>query len=104
MQIMKKELDESYNNVINEFQREQTRLQTRYDQLKQQLTDAQKTIEQSKLNLNQLKTNHFNNMSTVKETSTNEKHTFTYDNKNRQDNIENRLDNLMKLLAQSNDA
>jgi len=104
MQIMKKELDESYNNVINEFQREQTRLQTRYDQLKQQLTDAQKTIEQSKLNLNQLKINHFNNISTVKETSTNEKHMFTYDNKNRQDNLENRLDNLMKLLEQSNDA
>jgi chaperonin cofactor prefoldin len=45
MQIMKKELDEGYNNLINEFQREQTRLQTRYDQLKQQLTSAQHTID-----------------------------------------------------------
>ena len=101
---MKKELDEGYNNVINEFQREQTRLQTRYDQLKQQSTDAQQTIELLKSNLNKLKTTHFNDSSNVKETYTNEKHTVTHDNRHRHDNLEYRLDNLVKLLEQSNDA
>ncbi len=41
MQIMKKDLDDGYNNVINEFQHEQKRLQTRCDQLKQQLNESQ---------------------------------------------------------------
>lgn len=88
---MKKDLDDGYTNVINEFQREQTRLQTRYDQLKQQLADAQQTIEQLRSNLNQLKTNHFD-----------EKHTLEHENRNRQDHLlHNRLENLVKLLEQS---
>jgi predicted RNase H-like nuclease (RuvC/YqgF family) len=100
MQIMKKELDDGYSNVINEFQREQTRLQTRYDQLKQQLTDSQQIIEQLKTNLNQLKTNRFDDVSKVKEAYTNEKYTLEHDQKN----IQNRLEHLVKLLEQSNDA
>jgi len=94
---MKKELDDGYNNVINEFQREQTRLQIRCDQLKQQLNDAQLTIEQLKLNLNQLKTNHYEEISRIQETYNNE-------NRNRQDNLQNRVENLIQLLEQSNDA
>jgi phage shock protein A len=99
MQIMKKELDEGYNNLINEFQREQTRLQTRYDQLKQQLTSAQHTIDLLKSNLTQLKTNHFDDITKVKEA-----YTIEYDHKNRRDNLQQRLENLVKLLEQSNDA
>ncbi|CAF3549990.1 unnamed protein product [Adineta steineri] len=87
MQIMKKELDDGYNNVINEFQREQTRLQTRCDQLKQQLINAQQVIEQLKSNLNLLRPNQ-----------------FEYEDKNRKDNLQARLENLIKLLEQSNDA
>jgi uncharacterized protein involved in exopolysaccharide biosynthesis len=94
---MKKELDDGYNNVINEFQREQTRLQIRCDQLKQQLNDAQLTIEQLKLNLNQLKTNHYEEISRIQETYNNE-------NRNRQDNLQDRVENLIQLLEQSNDA
>jgi chromosome segregation ATPase len=99
MQIMKKELDDGYKNIINEFQREQTRLQTRYDQLKQQLTVAQHTIEQLRSSLNQLKTSHFDDMSKVKEA-----YTIEYDHKARKDNLQHRLENLIKLLEQSNDA
>ena len=97
MQIMKKELDDGYNNVIKEFQYEQTRLQTRCDQLKQQLNNSQQTIEQLKLNLNQFKTNHYDDMSKIHQTYNNE-------NRTRQDNLQNRLENLVKLLEQSNNA
>lgn len=55
MELMKKELDDGYHNVINEFQRQQTRLQKQVDHLKRQLIDSQQTIEQLKLNLNRLK-------------------------------------------------
>jgi uncharacterized protein YPO0396 len=97
MQIMKKELDDGYHNVINEFQHEQTRLQTRCDQLKQQLNNAEQTIEQLKLNLNQFKTNHHDEISRVKELNKNEKYTFENGNRNR-------LEHLVKLLEQSNTA
>ncbi|CAF4682471.1 unnamed protein product, partial [Rotaria sp. Silwood1] len=99
MDIMKTKLDNGYNHVINEFQREQTHLQTRCDQLKQQLLDSQQTIEQLKLNLNRLKRNHFNDLSKIKETHTNE-----YDNKHQQDNQQNRLENLVKLREQPTNA
>ncbi|UJR37060.1 hypothetical protein I4U23_029765 [Adineta vaga] len=95
MQIMKKELDDGYNNVINEFQQEQTRLQTRYDQLKRQLTDAQQTIEQLKSNLNLLKTRHYDGKSILRENSS-----LEYSD----NSLKSRLDNLVKLLEQSNDA
>ncbi len=86
---MKKDLEEGYKNVINEFQREQVRSQTRYDQLKQQLNDALQTIEQLKLNLNQIKINHSEDISKAQQEYNNE-------NRTRQ--------NLAKLLEQSNDA
>jgi hypothetical protein len=89
MQNMKKDLEEGYKNVINEFQREQVRSQTRYDQLKQQLNDALQTIEQLKLNLNQIKINHSEDISKAQQEYNNE-------NRTRQ--------NLAKLLEQSNDA
>ena len=57
MELMKKDLDGGYSKVISEFQREQTRLQTLYEQLKLQLSEAQQTIEQLKGNLQALKTN-----------------------------------------------
>ncbi len=90
---MKKDLEDGYNNVIDEFEREQTHLKTRFEQLK----DAQQTIEQLKLNLNQLKTNHYDEISRIKEAYNNEKYTFEYE-------YRNRLENLVKLLEQSNDA
>jgi hypothetical protein len=91
MQIMKKDLDDGYNNVINEFQHEQTRLHTRCEQLKQQLNESQQTMEQ-------LKTNHFDDITKIKE-----KYTLDQDNRNRQENLQNRIDHLVKLLEQSND-
>jgi epidermal growth factor receptor substrate 15 len=97
MQIMKKDLDNGYNKVINELKSEQIRLQTRCDHLKQQLNDTQQTIEELKLNLNQLKTNHYDEILKVQEVCNNE-------NRNRQDNLQNRFENLVKLLEQSNDA
>ncbi|CAF3968320.1 unnamed protein product [Rotaria sp. Silwood2] len=99
MEIMKKELDDGYNNVIKEFQREQTRLETRCDQLKQQLLDSQKTIEQLKSNLNRLKRNHFNELPNVKQTNTNQ-----YDNKDQQNIMKKRIINHVKSLEQSNEA
>lgn len=95
MQIMKKELDDGYNNVINEFQQEQTRLQTRYDQLKRQLTEAQHTIEQLKSNLTLLKTQRYDDMPRLREQSGVERSNSS---------LHTRLDNLVKLLEQSNDA
>ena len=89
---MKKDLDDGYNNVINEFQHEQTRLQIRCEQLKQQLNDTQQIIEQ-------LKKNHFEDINKIKENFTLEQ-----DNRNRQENLQNRLDHLVTLLEQSNDA
>jgi len=91
MSIMKKDLDDSYNNIINEFQSEQIRLQTRYEQLKQQLNESQQTIEQ----LNQ---NHFEEIAKLKE-----KFTLEQDNKNRQENLQNHVDHLVKLLEQANE-
>ncbi|CAF1243822.1 unnamed protein product [Adineta ricciae] len=95
MQIMKKELDDGYNNVINEFQQEQTRLQTRYDQLKRQLAEAQHTIEQLKSNLSLLKTHRYDSMPQLREQSGLERSNSS---------LHTRLDNLVKLLEQSNDA
>ncbi|CAF1253495.1 unnamed protein product [Adineta steineri] len=92
MQIMKKDLDDGYNNVINEFQHEQTRLQTRCEQLKQQLNDTQQIIEQ-------LKKNHSDDITKIRE-----KVTLEQDNRNRQENLQNRLDHLVKLLEQSNES
>ncbi|CAF1465550.1 unnamed protein product, partial [Adineta ricciae] len=91
MQIMKKDLDDGYNNVINEFQHEQTRLQTRCEQLKQQLQDVEQINEQ-------LKKTHLDDI-----TKTKEKYTVEQDHKNRQENLQNRLDHLVKLLEQSNE-
>jgi hypothetical protein len=91
MQIMKKDLDDGYNNVINEFQHEQTRLQTRCEQLKQQFNESQQTIEQ-------LKQTHFDEITKIKEKFTSEQ-----DNRNRQENLQNRVDHLVKLLEQSNE-
>jgi hypothetical protein len=91
MQIMKKDLDDGYNNVINEFQHEQTRLQTRCEQLKQQLNDSQQNIEQ-------LKNTHFDDLTKMKE-----KFTVEQDNRNRQENLQNRVDHLVNLLEQSNE-
>ncbi|CAF4313542.1 unnamed protein product, partial [Adineta steineri] len=56
-------------------------------QLKQQLINAQQVIEQLKSNLNLLRPNQ-----------------FEYEDKNRKDNLQARLENLIKLLEQSNDA
>ncbi|CAF0850375.1 unnamed protein product [Adineta ricciae] len=95
MQIMKKELDDGYNNVINEFQQEQTRLQTRYDQLKRQLAEAQRTIEQLKSNLSLLKTHRYDSMPKLREQSGLERSNSS---------LHTRLDNLVKLLEQSNEA
>ena len=75
MQIMKKELDEGYTNVISEVQREQTRLQARCDQLKQQLSESQQTIEQLKSSLNRLKNNRLSDRSKVTEVHATEKMT-----------------------------
>ncbi|CAF5154849.1 unnamed protein product, partial [Rotaria magnacalcarata] len=91
MQIMKKDLDDGYNSVINEFQHEQTRVQTRCEQLKQQLSEAQQTMEQ-------IKKNHFDEINKIKE-----KYTLEQDNRNRQENLQNRVDHLVKLLEQTND-
>jgi uncharacterized protein involved in exopolysaccharide biosynthesis len=96
MQSMKKDLEEGYKNVINEFQREQIRSQTRYDQLKQQLNDALQTIEQLKLNLNQIKINHSEEITKIKQEYNNEKYSIEHENRTRQ--------NLLKLLEKSNDA
>ncbi|UJR09139.1 hypothetical protein I4U23_013386 [Adineta vaga] len=91
MQIMKKDLDDGYNNVINEFQLEQTRLQTRCEQLKQQLNGTEQTNEQ-------LKKNHLDDVTKMKE-----KFTVEQDHRNRQENLQNRLDHLVKLVEQSNE-
>jgi chromosome segregation ATPase len=91
MQIMKKDLDDGYNNVINEFQHEQKRLQTRCEQLKEQLNELQQATEQ-------LKKNHFDDITKIKE-----KYTSEQDNRNRQENLQNHVDHLVKLLEQSND-
>jgi flagellar motility protein MotE (MotC chaperone) len=91
MQIMKKDLDDGYNNVINEFQHEQTRLQTRCEQLKQQSNESQQTIEQ-------MKRNHSDDINKIKE-----KYTVEQDNRNRQENLQNRVEHLVKLLEQANE-
>ncbi|CAF4298949.1 unnamed protein product, partial [Rotaria sordida] len=91
MNIMKKDLDDGYNNIINEFQHEQTRLQQRCEQLKQQFNESQQIIEQ-------LKKNHFDDITKLKE-----KYTLEQDNRNRQENLQNRVDHLVILLEQSND-
>ena len=86
MQIMKKDLDDGYNNVLNEYQHEQTRLQTHYEQMKQQLQESQ-----------QLNQNQLDEIAKLKE-----KFTFEQDHKNRQENLNNRVDHLVQLLEQSN--
>ena len=104
MQLMKKELDDGYNSVISEFQSEQTRLQTHCDQLKRQLSDAQQTIELLKSNLNQLKTIYFDDLSKAKHTYAMNNYVSECENKDQQYNLQCRLENLVKLLGQSNDA
>ncbi|CAM4776239.1 unnamed protein product [Rotaria magnacalcarata] len=103
MQIMKKELDDGYTNVISEVQREQTRLQARCDQLKQQLLDSQQTIEQLKSSLNRLKNNRFGDLSKVTEVPVNEKMTSERANNDQIDNLQNRIKHFVKLLEESND-
>ncbi|CAF4330422.1 unnamed protein product [Rotaria sordida] len=83
--------NDGYNNIINEFQHEQTRLQQRCEQLKQQFNESQQIIEQ-------LKKNHFDDITKLKE-----KYTLEQDNRNRQENLQNRVDHLVILLEQSND-
>lgn len=91
MQIMKKDLDDGYNNVINEFQHEQSRLQTRCEQLKQQINESQLTIEQ-------MKKNHSEELNKLKE-----KYTLEQDSRNRQENLQNHVDHLVNLLEQTNE-
>ena len=95
MQVMKKELDDGYKKVISEFQQEQTRVQTRYDQLKRQLADSQQTIELLKTNLGLLKTRHFDEHSIRKARHVVERS---------DSNVHVRLETLAKLLEQSNEA
>lgn len=97
MQLMKKELDEGYNNVLNEYQREQLRLQTRY-------SDAQQMIEQLKTTITQMKSNHANEMSQIQGESHQKKHSVEFDYRTRQEHLQQRLEKLVKLLEQSNDA
>ena len=89
MQIMKKDLDDGYNNVINGFESEQARLQSRGEQFKQQVNELQATIEQ-------LKKTHAADLTRMKERSTLEQ-----DHRNRQENLNNRVEHLMKLLEES---
>ena len=97
MQLMKKELDEGYSNVLNEYQREQLRLQTRY-------SDAQQLIEQLKMNITQMKSNHADEMSKIQGESHQKKHSVEFDYRTRQEHLQQRLEKLVKLLEQSNDA
>ena len=90
MQIMKKDLDDGYNNVINDFQHEQARLQARCEQLKQQYNEAQQTVEQ-------MQRSHANELLLFKE-----KYTCEQDNRNRQENLQNRIEHLMNLIEQAN--
>ena len=86
MQIMKKDLEDGYNKVINEFELRQTHLQAHSEQIKEQLIQAEQTIEQ-------LKRNHASELIVLKE-----KQTMEQDNRNRQENLQNRLDHLMTLV------
>lgn len=90
MQIMKKDLEDGYNQVIKEFEVEQARLQARCDQLKQQLHESQQIPEQ-------LKRTHQNELNKYKEILQNEQ-----DHRNKQENLQHRLEHLMKLLEQTN--
>lgn len=90
MQIMKKDLEDGYNKVLNEFENEKSRLQTRCEQLKQQLNETQQNIEL-------LKRNHTNELNILRE-----KHFVEQDNRNRQENLQNRLEHMMKLLEKEN--
>ncbi|CAM4901377.1 unnamed protein product [Rotaria socialis] len=103
MQIMKKELDDGYTNLITEVQREQTRLQARCDQLKQQLLESQQIIEQLKSSLNRLKNNRVNDLSKVTEVHVNEKMTSERANNDQIDDLQNRIKHFVKLLEESND-
>lgn len=96
MQLMKKELDEGYNNVLNEYQREQIRLQTRYEQVKQQLSDAQILIEQ-------MKNNQTKDIVKIQEEFNQKKHSFEHDYRTRQEHLQQRSEKLVKLLEQSNE-
>lgn len=94
MQLMKKELDEGYTNILNEYQREQHRLQTRY-------SDAQQMIEQLKTTITQMKSNHADE---INQGVNQKKHSVEYDYRTRQEQLQQRLEKLVKLLEQSNDA
>ena len=101
MEIMKKDLDQGYNSIIQEFQREQARLQTRYDQLKQQLTDAQQIIEQLKINLNHLKSVRFSENGKIRDTHSHDKSAQEY--RHQLETLQARVEHLIKLLDQSNE-
>ena len=95
MQLMKTELDEGYKNVLNDYQREQSRLQARYEQCKQQLTDAQLLIEQLKSTINQT--------TKIQEEFDQKKHSFEHDYRTRHEHLQQRSEKLVKLLEQSNE-
>ena len=101
MEIMKKDLDEGYNSIIQEFQREQARLQTRYEQLKQQLTDAQQIIEQLRINLTHLKSARFNESGRMRDTHVHDK--SLQEHRHQQETLQARVEHLIKLLDQSNE-
>ena len=96
MELMKKDLDESYNRIIEDFQHEKTRLQNRYDQIKQQLFDAQQTIELLKSNWNLLKAQRYTEKSIVRESQPTE-------NDRRLETLQNRYDQLRKAFDQVNE-
>ncbi|CAF4847388.1 unnamed protein product, partial [Rotaria socialis] len=94
---------DGYTNLITEVQREQTRLQARCDQLKQQLLESQQIIEQLKSSLNRLKNNRVNDLSKVTEVHVNEKMTSERANNDQIDDLQNRIKHFVKLLEESND-
>lgn len=88
---MKLELEQSYRRIIDEFRREERRLQSRCDQLSQELFDAQKTIEQLKNNLNSIKTQRYVDRPILRENNSNV------------ENLQSRYDNLLKLFNKTNE-
>ncbi|CAF5049996.1 unnamed protein product, partial [Rotaria socialis] len=94
---------DGYTNLITEVQREQTRLQARCDQLKQQLLESQQIIEQLKSSLNRLKNNRVNDLSKVTEVHVNEIMTSERANNDQIDDLQNRIKHFVKLLEESND-
>jgi selenocysteine-specific translation elongation factor len=85
MQTMKNELDTGYNRVLNEYQHEQTRLQVRCEQYQQQLLDNE-----------QIQRTHVNELSQLRD-----KAIYEQDQRHRHENLEHRVEHLMKLLEQT---